>query len=205
MRAAVFLDRDGTINEERGYFSSIGDFRLFPFVPHAIRRLNATGLMVVVVTNQAAIARGIVTTQFVDEVHCRLRREIAAVGGKIDGVYYCPHHPEGIVPEFSKSCDCRKPAIGMLLQAATDLGVNLKESYLVGDKVSDMEAAARAGARPVLVLTGYGEEAHRRMTELDMRPAFVAADLGEAAGWIERDFGSLRQAGPYTGTNGGEC
>lgn len=204
MQVAAFLDRDGTINEERGYISRLEDFRLFPFVPDAIERLNAAGLRVVVVTNQAAIARGIVTTQFVEEIHRRLESDVAEKGARIDRIYYCPHHPDGVVPEFSRECSCRKPATGMLLDAAVDLGVSLQGSYLVGDKVSDMEAAVRAGAYPVLVMTGHGERALRTMSDSDIRPAFVAADLGEAARWIEIDLRKSGRVVPDTGRNGAD-
>lgn len=200
MQAAVFLDRDGTINEERGYISRFEDFRMYPFAPAAIERLNAAGLRVAVVSNQAAVARGIVPVEFVEELHRRLGRDVEAGGGRIDRVYYCPHHPDGVIPEFSRVCECRKPAIGMLLRAADDLGVDLRASYLVGDKLSDLEAAARAGSLPLLVRTGHGEDELGKIADPGgVRPAFVAADLAEAAAWIEADFcrspGAGRRAG----------
>ena len=156
---AVFLDRDGTINEEVGHLDRMEKLQLIPGAAEAIRRINKSGMKAVVVTNQSGIARGIFDEAFVIEVHTRLRELLRAEGALIDAFYYCPHHPtEGRV-DYVKMCDCRKPAPGMLLRAAEELRIDPNRSYMVGDTLKDIAAGARAGAQGILVRTGYGEEA----------------------------------------------
>ena len=155
-RRAVFLDRDGTINVDHGYVFRAGDFEFIPGAPEAIRRLKDAGYLVVVVTNQAGIARGLYGEDEVHELHRYLDRELERYGAVIDAYYYCPHHPE-IGPEpYRRECACRKPFPGMLLQAAADFPLDLSGSFLVGDKLSDIEAGLAAGCAPILVETGYG-------------------------------------------------
>ncbi len=155
-RRAVFLDRDGTINIDYGYVFRTADFQFIPGAPEAIRALNGAGYLVIVVTNQAGIARGLYGESDLHELHRYLDLELAGYGATIDAYYYCPHHPrEGREP-YLKECACRKPFPGMLLQAAADLFLDLDESFLVGDKRSDMDAGLAAGCRPILVQTGYG-------------------------------------------------
>jgi D-glycero-D-manno-heptose 1,7-bisphosphate phosphatase len=156
---AVFLDRDGTINEEVGHLDRMEKLQLIPGAAEAIRRINKSGMKAVVVTNQSGIARGFFDEAFVIEVHERLGELLRAEGALIDAFYYCPHHPaEGRV-DYVKMCDCRKPAPGMLLRAAEELGIDPSRSYMVGDTLKDIAAGARAGAQGILVRTGYGEEA----------------------------------------------
>ena len=156
MRPAVFLDRDGTLIEERGYLSKLEDIALFADTPAALRRLREAGFALVVVTNQAGIARGYFDEAFVQKAHRCLAEMLAAEGIVIDGYYYCPHHPDGVVPEYSRACRCRKPAPGMVEQAARDLGLDIDRSFVIGDKWLDVELATNAGARGILVRTGYG-------------------------------------------------
>src|SRR6187399_1512044 len=153
MRPAVFLDRDGTIIEESGYLDRLDRLVFFPYSIDAIRGLNRAGFAVVVVTNQAGIARGIVKEPFVGEAHRHIASRVEAGGARIDGFYYCPHYPGGSVPEFTRACDCRKPAPGMLRQAAADLDLDLARSFVVGDKWTDVQAGVAAGARGILVRT----------------------------------------------------
>jgi D-glycero-D-manno-heptose 1,7-bisphosphate phosphatase len=162
-RRAVFLDRDGTVNEEREYLFRIEDFTFIPGVPAAIRRLNEAGWLVVVVTNQSGVARGYYGEADVGRLHRHIQDELAAAGARIDGFYLCPHHPSEGIGEYRRDCDCRKGRPGMLLQAAAELGIDLARSYMVGDKVADVEAAEGAGCTPLLVLTGYGAEESRRL------------------------------------------
>lgn len=193
-RAAVFLDRDGTINEEAGYLDRIEKLRLLPGAAGAIRRINESGMQAVVVTNQSGIARGFFDEAFVEGVHARLGEMLRAEGARIDAFYFCPHHPtEGKGP-YRQSCGCRKPAPGMLLLAAEELRIDPSLSYMVGDTLKDIEAGAGAGARGVLVRTGYGEEAAASLAlrpdglkDASFRPAHVAADLREAVAWIIED------------------
>jgi len=150
MTGAVFLDRDGVIIEDRAdYVKSWDEVQFIPEAFDAIRRFSEAGLTVVIVTNQSAVGRGIVTQAFVEEIHSRMLEEIAAHGGKVDAVYFCPHHP-------TAGCECRKPKSGMLLEAAEKLGIDLSASVMVGDSLTDIRAANEAGARGILVLTGKG-------------------------------------------------
>lgn len=153
-RRAVFLDRDGTINAEHGYLYKVEDCCFLPGVKEAVKRLNVAGFLVVVVTNQSGIARGYYSTVDLEKLHQYMEKAFADAGARIDGWYYCPHHPD--FPDDSAVCDCRKPLPGMLLAAADELGIDLSSSWMVGDKSADVEAGIAAGCRPILVRTGYG-------------------------------------------------
>lgn len=149
---AIFLDRDGVLIENRpDYVKAWEEVEVFPHTFTAMRKLAQTGRPIVMVTNQSAVGRGIITAGFVDEIHRRLIAEVEANGGRIDAVYFCPHHPQ-------ETCDCRKPLPGMLLQAAREHNLDLNASFLVGDAVSDIETARAVGTQGVLVRTGRGEE-----------------------------------------------
>lgn len=183
MRSAVFLDRDGTLIEERDFLRSLDDLHLFPWSLEALQVLCRPGLAVVVVTNQSGVARGYFDEAFVREAHDYLQGLLEAHGVGADGYYYCPHHPEGAVEAYRRRCGCRKPAPGLLLEAARDLDLDVSRSYVVGDKRSDVELAAAAGATGVLVRSGYGASAERRLGEGPV-PAVVVDTLLEAAHWI---------------------
>jgi len=184
-RAAVFLDRDGTINEQMGYINHISRFVLLPGVGEAIRKLNEHDMPVVVVTNQSGLARGYFPPSLLDEVHEKMERELAATGAHIDGLYVCPHHPEAKEEQYRKACTCRKPKIGLLEQAAADLNLDLAASFMVGDRWSDLMCGVRAGATPILVLTGYGRGDQQYIGPgRDIQPAMVASDLKTAVDWI---------------------
>jgi len=157
-RPAVFLDRDGTVNVEKDYLYRVEDFEFIPGAPSAIRALKDAGFLVVVVTNQSGVGRGYYTLEDVDTLHRHIQQELKREGTSIDAFYICPHHPEKGIGKFRRECDCRKGNPGMLLQAAADLGIDLTRSFIVGDKVADVEAGKRAGCTPLLVLTGYGAE-----------------------------------------------
>jgi D-glycero-D-manno-heptose 1,7-bisphosphate phosphatase len=180
-RPAVFLDRDGVIVEEVNYLADPRQVRLIPGAAEAIAKLNRAGWPVVVVTNQAGVARGYFPESRIAEVHDHLSKLLAGHGARIDRYYYCPHHPtEGVGP-YRVACQCRKPHAGMLLQAAVDLGLNPARSWTVGDKVSDLQAGAWVGAKTVLVRTGYGRTVDE--STLDRRRlnlVRVAADLADA-------------------------
>ncbi len=183
MKRAVFLDRDGTIIEESGYLDRLERLVFFPFSVDAIRVLNRADFAVVVVTNQAGIARGIVRESFVDEAHRHIAARVEAGGARIDGFYYCPHYPTGTVKEFTRTCDCRKPGPGMLRQAAADLDLDLSRSFSVGDRWHDVGMAAAVGARGVLVRTGLGRKEEASPHEAT-QPAAIVDDLATAAAWI---------------------
>ena len=180
-RPAVFLDRDGTIAEEVGYLNHVSRFRLLPGVAAAIRTLNDAQLPVIVVTNQSGVGRGYFPEAVVKEVHDRMREALLAAGARLDGVYYCPH-------VSADECECRKPKTGMFEQAARELRLDLKRSFVVGDRYGDIEAAHRAGARSVLVRTGYGEgELAWHAKKWPKQPEFVAENLEAATRWILKE------------------
>ncbi|WP_022853981.1 D-glycero-beta-D-manno-heptose 1,7-bisphosphate 7-phosphatase [Thermodesulfatator atlanticus] len=175
MRPAVFLDRDGTINEEVNYLSSPEEFKLIPGAGEAIRLFNQAGFAVVVITNQSGLARGYFTEETLQKIHQKMCKDLAAHGARIDAIYYCPHHPDD-------HCSCRKPKTGLVERAAKELGLDLKKSYVIGDRYLDLLLARNIGAKGVLVLTGYGrEELEKKLPEIGLEPDIIARDLLDAA------------------------
>jgi D-glycero-D-manno-heptose 1,7-bisphosphate phosphatase len=153
MRPAIFFDRDGVLIEDSHYVGSVAEVRLIPGAADAVRKARAAGFAAVVVTNQSGVARGM----FAEEVVHQVNRHIEAETGVVfDRWEYCPHHTDGVIAEFARECDCRKPKPGMLLRAAAALGVDLARSWMIGDRASDLDAGFAAGCRCVLVKTGYG-------------------------------------------------
>lgn len=186
-RGAVFIDRDGTLIEEVGYINHLDRIRYIPGSGQAVRQINDMGLLAIMVTNQSGVANGILDIPLLERVHARVAQHLAESGGRLDGIYYCPHHPEAFLPQFRVDCQCRKPRPGMLHQAARDHGIDLERSYLIGDSVHDMAAAGEAGVTPILVLTGYGRgELEFRVRPRGLEPARVAGDIAEAVAWILR-------------------
>jgi D-glycero-D-manno-heptose 1,7-bisphosphate phosphatase len=153
---AVFIDRDGTLIEERGYLDRLELIQPYDYAVDAIHLLKQAGYRIVVVTNQAGVARGRFAESFVNEAHAYLQSWLGRRNAALDGYYYCPHHPEGTVAEYAHGCDCRKPSPGMVQRAAAELNLDVAHSYVVGDKWLDMGLARNAGARGILVRTGYG-------------------------------------------------
>jgi D-glycero-D-manno-heptose 1,7-bisphosphate phosphatase len=182
-RRAVFLDRDGTLIEEVGYLDRVDRLAFFPYTVDAIRQLNRAGFLVVVITNQAGIARGIVRESFVAEAHAHISQRLQAGGARVDAFYYCPHHPDGTVESLRMACDCRKPQPGMLRRAAADLGIDLRSSFSVGDRLHDVAAGRATGARTILVRTGYGASEEAAIQD-GSRPEAVVDNLAAAASWI---------------------
>jgi D-glycero-D-manno-heptose 1,7-bisphosphate phosphatase len=177
-KAAVFLDRDGTICEEVGYLNHLSRFHMFPFAPASIRRLNDRGLLVFVITNQSGVARGYYPESLVQTVHDLMTKQLSQAGAHLDGIYYCPH-------TSADACICRKPGPGMLRQASSEHGVDLTRSFVVGDRHSDVELAHSVGARSIMVRTGYGEgEILWHAQGWEIMPDFIAADLTAATDWI---------------------
>ncbi len=199
-RRAVFLDRDGTLIREKGYLKDPGEVVLEQGAAEAVGRLNRSGFAVVLVTNQSGVARGYHTEEDVAGVHRKIEALLTAGRARLDGMYYCPHHPEGEVEAYRQVCSCRKPAGGLLLRAAEDLGIELEGSYVIGDKLTDAELARRGGLTAVLVTTGYGAGEWKACLQGPdtATPDRVAADLGEAVDfvfWAERTF-SEAEDGP---------
>lgn len=183
-RPAVFLDRDGTINEDPGFLADAGRVKLLPGVPGALRRLKDAGLKIIIISNQSGIGRGLIRPHELDEVNARIF-ELAGVSP--DAIYMCFHHPEEAVGEYRIACGCRKPATGLVDRGVAELGLDPARSFVVGDRPADVDCGRAAGMRTVLVRTGHGEG-----TLADVKagrtsaPDHVAADLSEAAEWILR-------------------
>jgi D-glycero-D-manno-heptose 1,7-bisphosphate phosphatase len=185
LRPAVFIDRDGTLTEEVGYVNHPSRLKLLPRSAAAVRRLNEAGIAAVVVTNQAGIARGYFSEDVMNAVHQQLIERLKDAGAHLDGLYVCAHHPTEGTPPFRADCDCRKPKPGLLVRAASDLGLDLRRSSVVGDKASDLAVASRVGARGILVLTGYGLGEWEYCREhFATPPDHVAPDLLDAVDWV---------------------
>jgi D-glycero-D-manno-heptose 1,7-bisphosphate phosphatase len=174
---AVFIDRDGTLNEDFGYIADPKDLVLYPFAGLAVRLLNDNGVKAIVVTNQSTVARGYCSEQMIEIIHAKLREELHKQGAHLDAVYYCPHHPEIGQEQYQRDCCCRKPKAGMLLQAAREHNIDLERSYVIGDKTLDIEMAKSVGARGALVLTGYGPDSIRRLKGKALQPDFISDNV----------------------------
>ena len=181
---AVFLDRDGNINKDVGYPSSYDMIEIYPYSFEAVKKINAAGLLAVVVTNQSGVARGIIKEKDLLDMHKKLQEDFCRQNACLDKIYYCPHFPEAPHSIYGKKCSCRKPETGMALQAATDLNIDPSQSYMVGDKVEDILFGNNIKAKTILVLTGYGKKSQSLLKEKGIEPSFVAADLLEAVNWI---------------------
>ncbi|MFH1146436.1 MAG: HAD family hydrolase [Pseudomonadota bacterium] len=188
MNIGVFIDRDGTINEEMGYINHISRFRIFPFAIEAISLLNKAGLKVVVVSNQSGPARGYFPEELIGQVNDKMVRTLNENGAHLDGIYYCPHHKDAIVPEYKVICNCRKPKTGLLSKAAQELDIEISRSYIVGDRFVDVELARNASAKAILVLSGYGKGELEYKSSGQAAPDFIAEDLLHAAKWILKDI-----------------
>jgi D-glycero-D-manno-heptose 1,7-bisphosphate phosphatase len=175
------MDRDGTISEEVGYINHPSRFRLFSYTAEAIKLLNENDWLAIVITNQAGVARGYFTEEMIQAVHADMTAELTRQGGKIDAIYYCAHHPSVGEPPYRFDCDCRKPKPGLISRAAQEFSVDLGQSWMVGDRYSDIELARNAGVKSMFVLSGYGrgEWEHQRAS-WTQQPDLVADNLLEA-------------------------
>jgi D-glycero-D-manno-heptose 1,7-bisphosphate phosphatase len=185
MTQAVFLDRDGTLVEEVGYLEHLDRLRLFPYSVDAVRLLNRAGFKVVVVTNQAGVARGFFGEDFVRDVQRDIDARMAKAGARIDAWYYCPHHPDAPVAAYRRDCECRKPRPGMVRQAERDLGIDAAQSFVIGDRWLDVRLGRSVGARAVLLRTGYGASEAEQPPD-DVTADLVADNLMEAVAWVLR-------------------
>jgi D-glycero-D-manno-heptose 1,7-bisphosphate phosphatase len=185
MKRAVFIDRDGTISEEVGYINHPSRFRLFPYSASAIKRLNESGWLAVVVTNQAGVARGYFAEELITKVHQKMEQELREQNARLDAVFYCAHHPTVGEPPYRADCDCRKPKPGLIKRAAAELDIDLGQSWMIGDRYSDIELAHNAGLRSAFVLTGYGqgEWEHQSGTWVH-KPDLITNNLSEAVDLI---------------------
>lgn len=195
MKPAVFIDRDGTINEQRGYINHISRFILLPGVGKAIYHLNRNDYHVVVTSNQSGVAQGYFPVELVHETHELMKRELAKDNAHVDGVYFCPHHPNGIVSGYTKQCACRKPDTGLIEKAKSDLEIDMDRSFVIGDRWIDIEFAHKAGLPGILVLTGYGRgDLEYVIPRKSTKPLFVAEDLPKAVVWLLAQNRSNEQA-----------
>lgn len=181
-QTAVFLDRDGTISQEVGYVNHLERIRLYPWACEGIRKLNRAGVPAIVVTNQSGVAQGYFPEELVHQIHQRIATELAVGDAHLDAIYYCPHHPSARLEAYRKNCRCRKPATGMVEEAAKRFPINLQASYVVGDSTRDMELGFNAGARTILVMTGYGRGNYEyQRSRWPRMPDLIAENLLEAA------------------------
>jgi len=181
-KPAVFLDRDGTINEQVGYVNHVSRLWLLPGAAAAIARLNERSIPVIVVSNQAGAARGYFPPSLIEQVNARMHELLAAEGAHVDALYFCPHLPSSKLPELAVDCNCRKPRPGMLLRAAQDHDIDLATSFVVGDRMGDVAFGQSVGATGILVLTGYGRGEHQFIG--GTTPDHVAPSLPEAVDFI---------------------
>ena len=184
-RKAVFLDRDGTLIEHVELMRRIEDIRFFPEAEQAVKKLNELGFLVVVITNQPVVARGLIDEKGIDEIHAVLVSELDKKGAKIDAVYFCPHHPEATLESYRVKCECRKPEPGMIIKAIKDHGIDPDQSYVIGDSMSDIEAGKRAGIKTILIKTGPGHATDKNYQEL--KPDFIAHSLTETVEIIKHN------------------
>jgi D-glycero-D-manno-heptose 1,7-bisphosphate phosphatase len=194
-KRAVFLDRDGTINEEVGYLSDPEGFVLIDGSAEAILRLNWAGLFVVVVSNQSGVARGYFTEDDVKRVNDKMIEELEKVGARLDRIYYCPHHPEIGDGEYRVKCRCRKPMPGMIEEAEKMLPIDVSRSFVVGDHTGDIELAHNVGASSIFVLTGHGGEEYEKMIEKGVIPDHTADDLLSAVDIILKEIERVDENG----------
>jgi len=173
LRPAVFLDRDGTIARDVPYCRQPEDFELFAGTVKSIKTLNELGFQVILATNQSGIARGYFTTEDLTKIHLKLEKELAAGGAHLDGIYFCPHHPDD-------DCECRKPKPGMLLKCANDMNIDLSHSFMIGDSVKDIEAGQKAGCRSILV----SDKADYVEDTREIIPDYIARDFPDAVRWL---------------------
>lgn len=167
-KPAVFLDRDGVLTREKSYITKIEDLEIFPYVRQCIQNIRQRGYWTIVITNQSAVARGILSEELLCQMNDYLKQETG-----VDAIYYCPHHPDGKIAVYRKQCDCRKPQIGLFHQAMKDYQIDIKNSYMVGDRAVDILAGEHMGLKTILLESGYGTN----RLEYDVRPDYVLEDL----------------------------
>jgi len=182
----IFLDRDGTINHEVDFLDSPEELKLIDGSAEAIREANKMGWKVFIVTNQSGIARGLFSEQQLKKIHDALIEKLKSEGAFIDAIYYCPHHPEFGDAIYQIDCDCRKPKIGMLKTAANEFKISLPDSFMIGDKMIDIQTGINAGMTTILVLTGYGQEELKICKEQKIHINYVAKNLLEAVQIIKK-------------------
>ena len=185
VKKAVFLDRDGTINHDVGHITDPAQFELIPGSIDAMNRLRSAGYCLPLVTNQAGVGRGLMTEHQLNRVLNAFSGILEEEGTYLDGVYYCPHHPEEAIGHYKQDCECRKPGPALLQRASNDLEIDLTQSYMIGDHWSDAGAGIAAGCRAILLRTGHGPQELAKLSEEQRASvAYIADDLADAADFI---------------------
>jgi histidinol-phosphate phosphatase family protein len=174
----IFLDRDGTIIEDKVFLGNPDEIEFFPGAIEAIKILRRLGYKIVVISNQSGIGRGILTKKMVNQVNESFLRSLKGKDAPVDALFFCPHHPDD-------NCDCRKPKTGMIKKAATELKLDLKDAVVIGDHLCDIELGKNIGAKTVLVLTGHGKKELDQLKNTGVKPDFIAKDLLDAANWVK--------------------
>lgn len=191
MRPVVFLDRDGTLNEEIGYIHDLTMLNLIAGAAESVKRLNQANIAAVLVSNQTGAARGFYPEDHIKKLNERLVSLLEAKGAHLDGLYYCPHLETGKVAEFAIACDCRKPQPGLVQRAFKEIAdIDQSRSYVVGDKASDVELARNCGAKGILVKTGYGQAVQDGYYQWKVEPDYLAHNITDAVNWILKDLES---------------
>lgn len=181
-RIAVFLDRDGTINKEVGYLHRKKDLRLLPHAADAIRQLNRLGVIIIVIANQAAVAKGLITEKGIDDLNTMVNKRLSKKGAQVDGFYFCPHHPNATLAKYRKNCQDRKPNTGLIKKAIKDFNLSLRGAFFVGDTTTDVLTAKNLGIRSILVKTGYGGKDGK----FDVNSDYKVKDLADAVIYIKK-------------------
>ena len=182
---AIFLDRDGTVSYEVGYVNHLSRYDIMPGSADAIRKINQSDFLAILVTNQAGVARGYFKEELIVKVHEKLQNILSDRDAYLDAIYYCSHHPEVGEPPYRKNCDCRKPKPGLIKRAQKEFHIDLSKSYIIGDSIKDIETGFTVSLPGILVLTGYGKgEYEYHSSEWSIRPVHVAEDLMAAVNWI---------------------
>lgn len=177
----VFIDRDGTINYDAGYINDPDSFRMYPFAPQAVRMLNLSGFLAVIITNQSGLGRGFFTEETMNLVNKKMTNSFELQGAKIDGLFYCPHQIGSKIPQYNVDCRCRKPYTGMIEQAFAELPIDKSKTFFIGDKYSDMETGFNAGCKTIMVKTGYGKgELIQKSAKWERMPDTICENLLDA-------------------------
>lgn len=188
-RPAVFIDRDGTINKQRGYINHVSRFVLIPGTAEAVRLLNIHQYLSIIISNQSGVARGYFPLELVEDIHAHMRELLKKEDAVIDGIFFCPHYRTGVVSEYTADCDCRKPRTGLIKSACETFDIDMANSYVIGDRCTDIELAQRADIKGILVKTGYGlGDIEYVLPRSPFQPEHIADDLLDAVRWIiEKD------------------
>jgi len=192
-KRAVFLDRDGTINKDVGYPNSFSQIQIYPYSFEAVRLIDHMGLMSIVITNQSGIGRGLIQENQLEDIHKKMCSCFESHQARLNRIYYCPHYIFSSDPIYRVDCSCRKPRPGLAYQACLDLNLDLKNSYVVGDKVSDILLGLNIGAKTILVLTGYGRASSEQLKRMGLSPDSIEHTLLDAVRWIQKKGNSPRR------------